>query len=99
MEEILELDVKRVDGVTMVRPTGEIDMATAPRLSACLSSLTGRVVVQLDEVTFLDSSGISVLVGAHHRLESDHGELVIRRPNPIVRRTLELTGLGEWIDG
>jgi anti-anti-sigma regulatory factor len=40
-----------------------------------------------------------VLVAQQHRLASDDGELVLRRPSPFVRKTLELTGLGDWIDG
>jgi anti-anti-sigma factor len=99
MEEFLKLDVHRVDGVTTVTAAGEIDLAAAPELRACLETLTGRVVVRLDKVTYLDSSGIAVLVAQQHRLASDHGGLVIQRPNAMVRKTLELTGLGEWIDG
>jgi anti-anti-sigma factor len=99
MEELLNIDVDQVDGLTAVTATGEIDLASAPELRAALEPITGRVVVHLDEVTYLDSSGIAVLVAQHHRLASDHGRLVLRGPNAAVRRTLELTGLGEWIDG
>jgi anti-anti-sigma factor len=99
MVEYLNVDVHPVDGFTAVTAAGEIDLASAPELRAALERITGRVVVHLDEVTYLDSSGIAVLVAQQHRLASDHGELVLRRPNGIVRRTLEITGLGEWIDG
>jgi anti-anti-sigma factor len=99
MEEYLNVDVHRVDGFTAVTAAGEIDLASAPELRAALERVTGRVVVHLDEVTYLDSSGIAVLVAQQHRLASDHGGLVLRRPNAIVRRTLELTGLGDWIEG
>ena len=99
MEESLNVDVRRVDGATAVTAAGEIDLATAPELRAALERVAGRVVLHLDEVTYLDSSGIAVLVAQHHRLTADDGELVLRRPTATVRRTLELTGLGAWIDG
>ncbi len=82
-----------------VAESSRIDLATAPELRAALEPITGRVVVHLAEVTYLDSSGIAVLVAQQHRLASDDGELVLRRPSTFVRRTLELTGLGDWIDG
>ena len=44
--------------------TGEIDMESAPQLRECLQSHVGRVVLDLSEVTFLDSSGIATLVAA-----------------------------------
>jgi anti-anti-sigma factor len=99
MEEHLRVEVHPVDGFTAVDAAGEIDLATAPELRGALERTTGRVVVHLDEVTYLDSSGIAVLVAQQHRLASDDGELVLRRPSPLVRKTLELTGLGPWIDG
>ena len=99
MEEHLNVDVHRVEGLTAVNAAGEIDLATAPELRAALERVTGRVVVHLDEVTYLDSSGIAVLVAQQHRLAADGGELVLQRPSTFVRRTLELTGLGDWIDG
>ena len=98
MEEHLSVEVHPVEGFTDVNAAGEIDLVTAPELRGALEPITGRVVVHLDEVTYLDSSGIAVLVAQHHRLASDDGELVLRRPSPFVRKTLELTGLGPWID-
>ena len=99
MEEHLKVEVHPVDGFTAVDAAGEIDLATAPELRGALERTTGRVVVHLDEVTYLDSSGIAVPVVQQHRLASDDGELVLQRPSPLVRKTLELTGLGPWIDG
>jgi anti-anti-sigma factor len=56
------------------------------------------VVVDLEDVTFLDSSCIGVLAGAAQRLREDHGDLRIRRPADVPRRALEITGLEDWID-
>jgi anti-anti-sigma factor len=96
--EPLELTVERHDGVTVLRASGEIDMATAPELGARMSELNGEVVVDLEGVTFLDSRGIAALVVAHGQLTDAGGSLTLRRPNEVLRRTLEIVGLREWIE-
>jgi anti-anti-sigma factor len=50
------------------------------------------------KVTFLDSTGIGVLVGQRSRLIKGDGDLVLRGPENIVRRTLEVVGLAAWIE-
>jgi anti-sigma B factor antagonist len=96
--EPLELTVEKHNGATVVLASGEIDMATAPELGACMSGLTGEVVVDLERVTFLDSRGIAALVVAHSQLTDGGGSLTLRRPNDVLRRTLEIVGLREWIE-
>ena len=54
MDEYLRVEVHRGDGLTAVNAAGEIDLATAPEFRAALERSTGRVVVHLDEVTYLD---------------------------------------------
>ena len=88
-----------VDGATTVVVTrGELDLACRDSLRDALSDLSGAVVVDLEDVTFLDSSCIGVLAGAAQRLRDDHGDLRIRRPADVPRRALEITGLEGWID-
>ena len=82
----------------VVYVVGEIDLATAPQLRACLKALDGTVVVDLCEVAFLDSSGIGVLIAARNRLAATGGELTLHNPNDIVARTLTVVGLRDWID-
>ena len=48
-------------------------------------------------MTFLDSSGVGVLAG-QYRLMSDGGKLVLRKPQGMVRTTLEVLGLASWIE-
>ena len=98
LDTVLELVVEHYDGTSIVRATGEIDMASAPRLRECLSLLSGIVVVDLRAVSFLDSTGISVLIGEHNRLLDDGGDLRLREPQGIVRTAIEILGLAYWID-
>jgi anti-anti-sigma factor len=83
---------------TVVTAVGEIDLAAKDALREVLSPLAGDVTIDLTDVTFVDSSAIGVLVGAHKRLTDDGGSLRLRGPQGMPRRALEIVGLGEWID-
>jgi len=75
---------------------GELDLADAPAVSAQLhaaADATGRVVVDLHGVTFIDSTAIGALVGVQRALKERGGTMVLRRPSRAVARLLELTAL------
>ncbi len=96
--EIFDISISRHDGLCVVRMSGELDLASSERLSALLAELSeATVVVDLSELTFIDSSGIAALVAAKDRLQSAGRDLVLTRPQPNVDRVLEMTGLEEWI--
>jgi anti-anti-sigma factor len=91
-----------VDDTThVVSLRGEIDAATAPRLGSCLFGLADEgkraVVVDLSEVTFMDSTGIGVLLNALRHFGSRHGQMVVVCPGQNVRRALEITGVSSII--
>jgi anti-anti-sigma factor len=77
---------------------GELDLATAPQLEAVvLEALDagGRVLVDLHELDFMDSTGVRVLVAAHTRAEGDRERFAIVRPprGSEVARIIEVSGL------
>lgn len=80
---------------------GEIDLASSPDLRGELQGLLDdgvrRIVLDLGAVTFVDSSGLGVLVGVLKRINEggDDGSLEIRGLNGPVRRVFEITGLHE----
>jgi len=78
--------------------TGELDLATAPRLDEALSALTSDVVVvDLSGCTFLDSAGIRALVDTARSLgEADRGLRVVTSDAGILR-LLEITGVDKLI--
>ncbi len=94
----LSLDVRRDGEATWVRATGELDQASAPQLRDCLTALAGEVVLDLAALEFLDSSGLGVLIRANRELQETGGALRVRSPQPQVRRVLDITGAGEWLD-
>ena len=81
----------------VVAAAGEIDIASSPRLrtaiAAALESAAQEVCVDLTDTTFMDSSGLHVLLDAHHVAEAQRRRLTIICPLGNVRRIFELTGL------
>ncbi len=89
------------EGRHVVAVRGEIDLFTAPELKKTLADAiengATKVVVDLSETTFLDSSGLGALVWAQHRLQAAGGDLVAIDPNAAVTPTLEVTGVGRLL--
>jgi len=85
------------DGLATVAVRGEVDVYTAPRLREQLYGVVAdnvpRVVLDLSAMTFIDSTGLGVIVGTLKRLREAGGDLVIRSPTRSTRKVLEITGL------
>jgi anti-anti-sigma factor len=92
--ENFSLAVERNGNGTVVRVTGEIDLATAPRLEECLLQLDGQpIAVDFSTVTFMDASGIRVLLTAQQR--AGNGAFTLRGVQPAQIRLLEITGVAD----
>ena len=75
--------------------SGEIDAHTAPLLATAMAELpTGDVTVDVAGVSFMDSSGLRVLIDAATRARDAGGELIIANPTPGISRLVEISGLG-----
>jgi anti-sigma B factor antagonist len=85
------------DQRALVVVDGEIDIFTASQLKceldAALESGRTRVVVDLTNVTFLDSAPLAVLVGAEKRLRARRGRLTIVNISPNIAKRFQITGL------
>ncbi|MEU3632397.1 MULTISPECIES: STAS domain-containing protein [Streptomyces] len=99
--ERLSITSTVTDGIRVLTLAGEIDFHTGVRLQEALAASgpkPPRTVVDLDRVTFMDSSGINVFIAAHHSLSSGGGWLRLAAPAEHVLRTLQLVGLDTVID-
>lgn len=67
----------QADGGTLVALAGELDLYRVPALAAALQAAAGRVVVDLQEVTFFDSATLALLVQEHRRLQQAGHELTV----------------------
>ncbi|MFF3851108.1 STAS domain-containing protein [Streptomyces sp. NPDC002328] len=89
-------------GWAVVILTGELDRASAPALREAVDALVveglARIVLDLEQVSFMDSSGLSVLVYAMRQAGEIGGTLRLAAPGRQVRRLLELTGLDTAVE-
>ena len=92
--------VDRRNGDVVVRLAGEIDLYNAGEVGSALEEIAGsdpaRVVVDLGEVEFVDSTALGTLIEARKQLAN--GRLVLAAPGRDVRRALEVSGLLEHFD-
>ena len=81
--------------------TGELDIATCPRLVAELHAAIEEgetdLIVDCADVTFFGAAGVSALVCARQRLDASGRSLKIRKPSRSVRRVLEIVNLDEMM--
>jgi anti-sigma B factor antagonist len=81
----------------VVSVSGEVDLFTAPefkrRVMAPIAAGVDHVIVDLTETTFVDSSSLGVLIGAHRRLKSHGGRLVVACDGEEIVKTFRITGL------
>jgi anti-sigma B factor antagonist len=83
---------------TVVHVSGELDIASAAQLRTVLidvlaTSPATHLVVDLEGVSFIDSTGIGVVVGAHRRVTANGGSFSAVVTTPVVRKVLQTTGL------
>jgi anti-anti-sigma factor len=98
----LAVDVDEGDGHVVVRLRGVIDFWSAGPLEEQVNwALQGRrphLVFDLNEVTFVDSTGLGLLVSVHRRAEAGGGWLHLARPSQHLRRLLEATNLDQLFE-
>jgi anti-sigma B factor antagonist len=92
-----QVDSQPGHGGTCVRPVGEIDMATVGSvqlvIDECVADGCERVVLDLRGVTFMDSSGLHLVVDADAAARAAGWELLLIEGPPPVQRVFEITGL------
>jgi anti-sigma B factor antagonist len=90
-------DVSEVEGWTVVTVHGEIDVATSPMLRERLIDLVNggakRLVLDLEAVDFLDSTGLGTIVSLLKRVRTHGGDLRLVCTDARIRRLFEITGL------
>jgi anti-sigma B factor antagonist len=97
-ETAARLDITaNADGLALA---GELDAHTAPQLAQHLAELPageGNIVLDIERVEFMDSSGLRVVIDAHQRATDAGRRLVLRHPTAAVQRLLEISGLSDHL--
>src|ERR1700722_10955606 len=93
----LKLEHHTTDGIEVVDVEGEIDVYTAPRLRELLIDLVNnghyQLVVNMEKVEFLDSTGLGVLVGGLKRVRAHDGSLDLVCTQERILKIFRITGL------
>lgn len=96
----LRIDAVHVDDTLVLSVSGEIDMATSPRLRAVLDKSvvrTQRMSLDFSGVSFMDSSGVNMLVWAARASREAGGALSMTGASQQVRRVLEICGVAKLV--
>lgn len=94
----LLIDLEKREEVLCVRLVGELDHHTAVKLrervdSALSENHLTHVLLNLEKLTFMDSSGLGVVLGRYKKVQSMGGEMVVCCISPQVKRLFELSGI------
>lgn len=95
MEPFRLTEIERRPGCRELRVTGELDLAVAPQLEEAIDRAEGceQILVNLRDCEFIDSTGIAVVVNAHHRLQDQGRYLALYGAVEQVLRVLSISGL------
>ena len=89
--------LSHVNGVPVVRAAVEVDATNAQDLRSAIVAALGtgaeRLIVDMSETEFCDSTGLTVLVRAHKRLAEAGGELLLVATEPTLLRIFKVTGM------
>ena len=98
----MDLELKLVRNTLVVRIKGELDMLVAEKLRREIDNrLDNReintLVINLDQVTFIDSSGLGVIIGRYKRISAGDGKMYIVGARPAVEKILFFSGINKLI--
>jgi anti-anti-sigma factor len=97
--EPFAVEVQRRDAVAIVQPRGELDLFTVETLRAALDGIKSseRLVLDLRGLSFMDSTGLQLLVALHQRAQRDRVQLTLVAPTAPVDRAIQLCGLDKQL--
>ena len=101
--ERLRVDSRVIEGVSLLHPYGELDLYTVSEFERAITdafvSSAKTMVVDLSDIAYLDSSGLSALIVAYKKLAAQGRNLYIVAPTdpPAVRRVLEITRVNTFL--
>jgi anti-sigma B factor antagonist len=101
MSETFELVVTVLEDEAVISVVGELDFHTAPRLREEIIKLLNqgvlKLIVDLSQMQFVDSSGLGVLVAGLKRMRERDGNLTLRSPSANTSQVLEVSGLNKLL--
>ena len=99
MQSHFRVEVRSEGRTTVIGVSGELDLASSPALEEELDRVAASdsemLIIDLRELDFMDSTGLSVLVRAHQRAEEQGRQLAMVKGPQQVQRLLSLTGVAD----
>jgi anti-sigma B factor antagonist len=99
---LLSVKVEGSGSRVFVQLKGELDISTAPLLQTTLADVLGdtpeEIVLNLADVSYVDSTGLSLFITATKRARAQGGKLVLQNPQESTQRLLEITNLTDYFD-
>lgn len=93
----LKISVKNINAIPVLELEGEVDVYTAPKIKSQLVELINngkyKIVIDLDNVDFMDSSGLGVLVGGLKRVKPHNGAISLVCSREQILKIFKITGL------
>lgn len=97
----LDITTERGNGTSTVRLSGELDIATAPRLISTVRELTAdgfrRIELDCGDVAFIDSAGIRALIVSKNEASQRGTRLALVATSTAMSRVLDMTGLSSLL--
>jgi stage II sporulation protein AA (anti-sigma F factor antagonist) len=94
----LNIDLEVKNDVLCIRLSGELDHHTADDLRELATNAIEKyqirhILLNLEHLTFMDSSGLGVILGRYKQIKQNHGEMVVCAISPAVSRLFDMSGL------
>lgn len=98
----MDLELKLVRNTLVVRVQGELDMLVADKLRQEIDSRLenkeiSTLIINLDKVSFIDSSGLGVIIGRYKKIAAQDGSMYIVGARPSVEKILFFSGINKLI--
>lgn len=93
----IKVETKDVKNGHIISVQGEIDVYTSPRVKETINELIEKenynLIINLEEVRYIDSTGLGVLIGALKRVREHNGSINLICTNPQIKKIFNITGL------
>jgi anti-sigma B factor antagonist len=100
-QQKIDIDIREATDYRVLKPTGDLDVYTVGSLRDAIGDVVElenpRIVVDLDSVPFMDSSGLGALMGGVRRLREAGGDLAISCTREQHLKLFTITGFGEGV--
>ncbi len=98
-----KISFKIADGNLLIKFEGDLDNMTTYQYKTKLSEVIKKnqiqkVIIDLNNVTFIDSSGIGLILGRFNQISSYGGQLIVCGINKHIKKTIQISGVASIID-